>query len=393
MEFSKKLQQLPPQFFAALVGKVSAALAEGRDIINLGQGNPDQPTPTHIVEALQRAAQDPQTHKYSPFRGITEIRQAAADFYKRQYNVDIDPNTEVAVLGGTKIGLVELPMAMLNPGDYILLPDPGYPDYLSGVALADVKFDTMPLDEANRFLPNYHTLSPEVCARAKLMYINYPNNPTGGTADIAFFEKTVTFAKEHGIAVAHDFAYGAIGFDGVYPPSFLQAPGAKEIGIEFYTLSKSYNMAGWRIGFAVGNAKMVEAINLIQDHLFCSQFPAVQHAAAAALNAEQDSVEALRATYESRRNVLVEEAHRIGWNITAPKGSFFAWLPVAEGYSSQQFADLLLEQADVAVAAGNGFGEHGEGYVRIGLLVNEERLREAIYRVEKLKLFKKPIVK
>lgn len=387
MEFSKKLQQLPPQFFAALVSKVNAALAQGRDVINLGQGNPDQPTPNHIIEALQLAATDPQTHKYSPFRGITELRQAAADFYKREYNVDIDPNTEVAILGGTKVGLVELPLALLNPGDYMLLPDPGYPDYLSGVALADVKFDTLPLHAKNDFLPDFNALDEEVKQRAKLLYLNYPNNPTGGTATTAFFEQTVDFAKDNQIAVVHDFAYGAIGFDGVRPPSFLQAAGAKDVGIELYTLSKSFNMAGWRIGFAVGNAKMIEAINIIQDHLFCSQFPAVQHAAAAALNEEQSCVKNLRALYEGRRNVLIEEAKKIGWDITAPNGSFFAWLKIPAGYTSEQFADLLLDKADIAVAAGNGFGQHGEGYIRVGLLVNEERLREAIARIKKLDLF------
>lgn len=394
MNFSKKLQQLPPQFFAALASKVSEAIAEGRDIINLGQGNPDQPTPSHIIEALQRSAMDSQTHKYSPFRGVPELKQAAVDFYKREYNVDIDPNTEVAILGGTKIGLVELPLAILDPGDTMLLPDPGYPDYLSGVALADVTFETMPLEAKNGFLPDYEALSNDVTSRAKLMYINYPNNPTGGTADKHFFDKTVAFAREHSIAVAHDFAYGAIGFDGKKPPSFLQSEGAKEIGIELYTLSKSYNMAGWRVGFAVGNAKMIEAINIIQDHLFCSLFPAIQHAAAEALNAEQHCVENLRATYERRRNVLIEEAHRIGWDVQAPTGSFFAWLPVPAGYTSQQFTDLLLEKADVAVASGNGFGEYGEGYVRVGLLVSEERMKEAIARIAKLKLFEKqPIIK
>lgn len=387
MEFSKKLQQLPPQFFAALVSKVNAALAQGRDVINLGQGNPDQPTPNHIIEALQLAATDPQSHKYSPFRGITELRQAAADFYKREYNVDIDPNTEVAILGGTKVGLVELPLALLNPGDYMLLPDPGYPDYLSGVALADVKFDTLPLHAKNDFLPDFNALDEEVKQRAKLLYLNYPNNPTGGTATTAFFEQTVDFAKDNQIAVVHDFAYGAIGFDGVRPPSFLQAAGAKDVGIELYTLSKSFNMAGWRIGFAVGNAKMIEAINIIQDHLFCSQFPAVQHAAAAALNEEQSCVKNLLALYEGRRNVLIEEAKKIGWDITAPNGSFFAWLKVPAGYTSEQFAALLLDKADIAVAAGNGFGQHGEGYIRVGLLVSEERLREAIARIEKLGLF------
>ncbi|WP_445479282.1 pyridoxal phosphate-dependent aminotransferase [Lysinibacillus irui] len=387
MEFSKKLQQLPPQFFAALVQKVNSALEEGRDVINLGQGNPDQPTPPHIIQALQEAADNPQNHKYSPFRGITELRQAAADFYKREYNVDLNPDTEVAILGGTKIGLVELPLAVLNPGDTMLLPDPGYPDYLSGVVLGDVNFEVMPLFAENDFLPDYHALPNEVKEKAKLLYLNYPNNPTGGTATLAFFEETVRFAKEHNIIVSHDFAYGAIGFDGIKPISFLQADGAKEVGIEMYTLSKTFNMAGWRIGFAVGNADIIAAINLIQDHLFCSQFPAIQQAAAVALTASQECADELRATYERRRNVLIEEAQRIGWQVTAPKGSFFAWLPVPIGYTSEQFADLLLEKADIAVAAGNGFGQYGEGYIRVGLLVSEERLREAIHRIEQLQLF------
>lgn len=387
MEFSKKLQQLPAQFFAALVQKVNAALDEGRDVINLGQGNPDQPTPPHIIKALQEVAENPQNHKYSPFRGIADLRQAAADFYKREYNVDIDPETEVAILGGTKIGLVELPLAVLNPGDTMLLPDPGYPDYLSGVVLGDVNFEVMPLFAENNFLPDYNALSNEVKEKAKLLYLNYPNNPTGGIATLEFFEETVRFAKEHNMIVSHDFAYGAIGFDDKKPISFLQAEGSKEVGIEMYTFSKTYNMAGWRIGFAVGNADVIAAINLIQDHLFCSQFPAVQQAAAIALTASQDCAEELRATYERRRNVLIEEAQRIGWQVTAPRGSFFAWLPVPLGYTSEQFADVLLDKADIAVAAGNGFGEYGEGYVRVGLLVSEERLREAISRIEKLNLF------
>ncbi|TSI03564.1 pyridoxal phosphate-dependent aminotransferase [Lysinibacillus sp. BW-2-10] len=388
MKQSNKLQQLPIQFFAALAQKVNAAIAEERDIINLGQGNPDRPTPAHIIQALQTAAEDPITHKYPPFLGIQELREAAANFYKREYNVEINPNTEVAILGGAKVGLVELPMTMLNPGDYMLLPDPGYPDYVSGAVLADVHFDTMPLLDENGFLPNYDALSDEVKNRAKLMYLNYPNNPTGGTANLAFFEETVQFAKDHDMAVVHDFAYGALGFDGDRPVSFLQVEGAKDVGIEFYTLSKTYNMAGWRVGFAVGNADIIATINLIQDHLFCSLFPAVQQAAVAALNGDQSCVEEQRAIYESRRNVLIEEAQRIGWNVKAPKGSFFAWLKVPDGYTSEAFADLLLEKANVAVAAGNGFGEFGEGYVRVGLLVNEERMKEAIKRIERLGIFK-----
>jgi aminotransferase len=387
MELSKKLQQLPPQFFASLVQKVGAAVAQGRDVINLGQGNPDQPTPPHIVKALQQAVENPVTHKYSPFRGISELKEAAATFYKREYNVDIDPLTEVAVLFGTKIGLVELPMAVLNPGDWMLLPDPGYPDYLSGVVMADVHYETLPLVADNNFLPDYNLLSEESKERAKLMYLNYPNNPTGATANLEFFNETVAFAKENGIAVSHDFAYGAIGFEGIKPVSFLQADGAKDIGIEMYTLSKTYNMAGWRVGFAVGNTQIIEALNLIQDHMFVSLFPAIQHAAIAALNDNQTCVHELVDRYEKRRNVFINACNRIGWQVEAPKGSFFAWLPVPKGYTSQNFADKLLNEADVAVAPGNGFGEFGEGYIRVGLLVDEDRLEEAVQRIGKLALF------
>ncbi|MCM3400109.1 pyridoxal phosphate-dependent aminotransferase [Oceanobacillus profundus] len=389
MEFSNRLKGLPAQFFATLVQKVTAAYAEGRDVINLGQGNPDQPTPAHIVKALQQSAQEPITHKYSPFRGTTELKQAAADFYKKEYNVDLDPETEVAILFGTKIGLVELPLALMNDGELLLLPDPGYPDYLSGVGLANVRHETMPLLRENNFLPDYDSLSSSHLDKAKLLYLNYPNNPTGATASKAFFEKTVKLGEEHSIGIVHDFAYGAIGFDGNKPISFLEAEGAKDVGIELYTLSKTYNMAGWRVGFAVGNKEMIEAINLLQDHLFVSIFPAVQHAAAVALSDDQACVEALVALYEGRRNTLIAECQRIGWEVEAPKGSFFAWLPVPDGFTSETFADFLLEKADVAVAAGNGFGSFGEGYIRIGLLVEEQRIKEAIQRIEKLNIFPK----
>ena len=387
MEYSDRLKNLPVQFFASLIEKVSKASAEDRDIINLGQGNPDQPTPPHIVKALQTAAEDPRTHRYSPFRGIQELKDAAAEFYKKQYHVDIDPKTEVAVLFGTKAGLVELPICLLNEGELMLLPDPGYPDYLSGVTLANVQYKTFPLLAENNFLPDYDSISDEDKSSAKLMYLNYPNNPTGAMADFDFFEETVAFAKKNNITVLHDFAYGAIGFDGKKPVSFLQAEGAKELGVEMYTLSKTYNMAGWRVGFAVGNPVIIEAINLIQDHLYCSLFPAVQLAAAEALTGDQSCVDELVARYESRRNALINACKEIGWSVTAPSGSFFAWLPVPSGFTSEEFADYLLEKADVAVAAGNGFGEFGEGYIRVGLLVDEDQLREAVNRIGKLNLF------
>ncbi|HSJ37581.1 MAG TPA: pyridoxal phosphate-dependent aminotransferase [Planococcus sp. (in: firmicutes)] len=387
MEFSNRLQQLPTQFFASLVARTSQAMSEGRDVINLGQGNPDQPTPAHIVQAMQKAVADPKNHRYSPFRGISEMRQAAVEFYKREYGVEIDPDLEVALLAGTKVGLVELPLAFMNPGDLMLLPDPGYPDYLSGAPLAGAEFETMSLTAENGFLPDYNQVSEDVKKRTKLMYLNYPNNPTGAVATQQFFDETVKFAKENDIAVVHDFAYGAVGFDGVKPPSFLKSEGAKEVGVEMYTFSKTYNMAGWRIGFAVGHSKMIEALNLIQDHLFAGLSPALQLAATEALLGDQKCVDELVDLYEKRRDVLKRECERIGWKIDAPKGSFFAWLPVPSGFTSLEFVDLLLEKADISVAAGSGFGEGGEGYIRVGLLVDEARIVEAIQRVEKLKLF------
>ncbi|WP_203247204.1 pyridoxal phosphate-dependent aminotransferase [Sporosarcina beigongshangi] len=386
MTLSNRLKNLPPHFFSSLVRNVEQALAEGRDVINLGRGNPDQPTPPHIVKALQEAVEDPATHGYSPFRGIAEFKQAAADFYKREYNVNIDPKNEVAVLFGTKPGLVELPLALMNEGELLLLPDPGYPDYLSSVSLANISYDTIPLLAENNFLPDYSTLSDEQ-KKAKLMYLNYPNNPTSATASIPFFEETVALAKANNIAIMHDFAYGGIGFDGQKPISFLQATGAKEVGIEMYTMSKTYNMAGWRVGFAVGNADMIQAIGTLQDYLFIDIFPAIQRAAAVALTSSQECVDELVALYESRRNVLIAECNRIGWNVIAPTASFFAWLPVPTGYTSESFTNVLLNKADVAVSPGHAFGTYGEGYVRVGLLETEERLREAVARIEKLGLF------
>jgi L-glutamine---4-(methylsulfanyl)-2-oxobutanoate aminotransferase len=385
---SELLQSLPKQFFASLVEKVGRAVAQGYDVINLGQGNPDQPTPDHIVEALQKASANPRYHKYSPFRGYQFLKEAVAVFYEREYNVKLNPEKEVAILFGGKAGLVEIPQCLVNPGDVVLVPDPGYPDYWSGIALARAKMEMMPLKEENSFLPDYNELSSQVVEKAKLMFLNYPNNPTGAIATKEFFADTVSFAAKNDICVVHDFAYGAIGFDGNKPISFLQTEGAKEVGIEIYTFSKTYNMAGWRVGFAVGNESVIEALNLLQDHLYVSIFGAVQEAAAAALLASQDCVTELVKLYESRRNTFIKALQEIGWNVTAPVGSFFAWLPVPKGFTSEHFADVLLEKAHVVVAPGIGFGEYGEGYVRAGLLTDEERLREAAERIGKLNLFR-----
>ncbi|AIF42804.1 diaminopimelate aminotransferase [Virgibacillus sp. SK37] len=386
-EFSETLKRLPEQFFASLVMKAKKLMDAGHDVINLGQGNPDLPTPQHIVDELKAAADNPTYHKYSPFTGQPFLKQAIATFYKREYGVDIDPDTEVAILFGAKTGLVEISQCLLNPGDVALVPDPGYPDYMSGIALSDAIPAFMPLLKKNDFLPDYSKIDEKTLEKAKLLFLNYPNNPTAATANKELFDETIALANKHSICVVHDFAYGAIGFDGEKPQSFLQSDGAKDVGVEMYTLSKTYNMAGWRVGFAVGNPSVIKSLNLIQDHLYVSLFGAVQQAAEKALLGDQTAVERLVHTYEKRRNVFVEKLHEIGWHVPKSKGTFFTWLPVPDGYTSESFSDLLLNEAHVVVAPGNGFGETGEGYVRVGLLANEERLMEAAERIGKLRIF------
>ncbi|MEK3695620.1 pyridoxal phosphate-dependent aminotransferase [Paenibacillus sp. FSL R10-2199] len=386
-EPSQMLKSLPRQFFAALVARAGAVAAEGHDVINLGQGNPDMPTPAHIVESLQLAAVNPLNHKYPPFRGHVYLKEAVAEFYLREYGVELEPEREVAILFGGKTGLVEVVQCLLNPGDTALVPDPGYPDYWSGIELARAVMEMMPLTAERGFLPDYGSISPEAAAKAKLMFLNYPNNPTGAVATADFFRETVQFASDHNICVVHDFAYAAIGYEGQKPRSYLQTPGAQENGIEIYTLSKTYNMAGWRVAFAVGNASVIESLNLLQDHMYVSLFGAVQEAARTALLGPQAPVQANVARYEARRNVLIQGLRSIGWEVEAPRGSFFAWLPVPAGYTSQSFADLLLDEAHVVVAPGIGFGAYGEGYVRVGLVSEEARLAEAVKRIAALKLF------
>lgn len=381
-ESSEAIKRLPDQFFAKLTKRANELKNEGHDVINLGQGNPDLPTDRHIVETLQKAAEKPVNDKYSPFRGFDYFRKEVASFYQREYGVELDPDHEVALMFGSKIGLFEVCQCLLNPGDTVLLPNPGYPDYLSGVSFVNAMPEFMPLLAENEFLPDYEKLSEDVLDKAKMMFLNYPNNPTAGVATKEFFHETVTLAKEKDIFVLHDFAYSAIGFDGVKQPSFLSVPGAKDIGIEMYTMSKTFNMAGWRVAFAVGNASVIQQINLLQDHLFTSLYGAIQEAATEAISGVESAfVQGLTATYEKRRNAFVEGLQEIGWEVKAPKGTFFCWFRVPEGYTSSEFANLLLEKAHVVVAAGNGFGTLGEGYVRIGLLDTEERLKEAAKRI------------
>ncbi len=384
---SDAMSRLPIQFFSGLASKVQKKLEAGHDIINLGQGNPDRPTPEHIVAALKREAENPLHHKYSPFQGRSELKEAIAYWYKQERGVAIDPKTEVAILFGGKTGLVELSPIFLNPGDVCLVPDPGYPDYWSGVAMAGGIMEMMPLREDHSFLPDFSRIAPDVARRAKMMFLNYPNNPTGAVATPAFIEEAVKFCRDYEILLVHDYAYGAIGFDGIVPPSFLLHPDTKDVGIEIYTLSKTYNMAGWRVGFALGNADVIRLINLYQDHYFVSLFGAIQMAAVEALTSSQQCVYDLCAMYESRRNTLYGALAGIGWHAAPTPGSFFAWLKVPPGYSSSAFADMLLDEAHVAVAPGIGFGAQGEGYIRVGLLVDEPKLEEAAARIRKLRLF------
>ncbi|MDB5084968.1 MAG: LL-diaminopimelate aminotransferase [Bacilli bacterium] len=376
-----RMLALPTQFFSTLVAKAAISVKAGHDVINLGQGNPDLPTPPHIVEALREAALDPVTHRYPPFSGLPELKQAVSDWYLEQHGVKLDPQQEVAILFGGKTGLVEIAQCLLNPGDMALVPDPGYPDYWSGIALCGASMHMMPLLEENQYLPDFERIPASVRERAKLIFLNYPNNPTGSAAPASFFTDLVEFAARNSIVVCHDFAYGAIGFDGQKPHSFLEAEGAKEVGIEIYTLSKTYNMAGWRVGFAVGNAEVIGLINLLQDHYYCSLFGAVQRAAITALRSPQDSVRELVNTYQHRRDAFVGALRSQGIDCPAPQGSFFTWVPLPPGVRSIEFAGLALEQEHVVVAPGEGFGSTATGYVRVALLTSEERLTEAALRL------------
>lgn len=384
---SQRLGRLPSQLFSRLIATTAALQAAGHNVINLGQGNPDLPTPAHVVETVRRAAIDPATHKYIPFGGLQVLKEAVAEWYAKQFNVALDPQTEVCILIGTKLGLQEISLCLLDEGDICLMPDPGYPDYWSGVALAGGRPYAMPLRSENRFLPDLNAIPKEVAESARLMFLNFPTNPTGAVADPAFFAQVVAFARQHQIAVAHDLAYGDLVFDGRDRLSFLQTPGAKEVGVEFCTLSKSFNMAGWRIGFLAGNREIIAAMNLLQDHINCSQWGAIQIAAAAALTGPQDSVRTLCAEYEQRRDTWVREARRIGWEIQPSAGSFFVWCPVPPPLTSESFTDLLLRECHVVVAPGVGFGPAGEGYVRISLTTGVGRLAEAAQRIGKLGVF------
>lgn len=386
MKIAQRIQTIPPYLFAEIDKKKEEAIKRGIDIINLGIGDPDQPTPNNIIEKLRESVKDPKTHDYPPYAGTAEFRQAVALWYKNRFGVNLDPDKEIMALIGSKEGIAHIFLAFIDPGDFSLIPDPAYPVYKTGTLFANGFPYIMPLLEENNFLPDLDKIDEEIAKRAKLMFINYPNNPTSAIADKNFFEKVVKFAKKYDILVCHDFAYSEMTFDDYKANSFLEVEGAKEVGIEFHSLSKTYNMTGWRLGFAVGNKEAISALSVIKTNIDSGVFKAIQQAGIEALTGSQDNIEKMNSIYTGRRNVVINGLNKLGWNLKPTKATFYIWIPTPKNVKSIDFANLLLEKTGIIVTPGIGYGEYGEGYVRIALTVDEKRLEEALERLNNLKL-------
>ncbi|HEX9377127.1 MAG TPA: LL-diaminopimelate aminotransferase [Actinomycetota bacterium] len=380
MRVARRVASLPPYLFAELDRKIAERRARGEDIISLGVGDPDRPTPAHVVEAAREAVADPATHRYPSYYGMPELRRAVATWFEGRFGVSLDPDTEVLPLIGSKEGLAHLAFAYLDPGDQAIVPDPGYPVYGIATGLAGAEALPLPLPAERGFLPDWDA-ARAVTGRTRLLWLNFPTNPTAAVATEEDLGRAVAFAAEHDLLLAHDAAYSEITFDGYVAPSVLQVPGARDVAIEFHSLSKGYNMTGWRIGFAVGAAEAVKALATLKTNLDSGIFDAVQRAAIAALEGPQDHVAAMRDLYRKRRDLVVGTLNRLGWDLEPPLGSIYVWLPTPNGETSAEFADLLLDRAGVVVAPGLGYGSGGEGYVRISLTVADDRLAEAMDRV------------
>jgi LL-diaminopimelate aminotransferase len=387
---AERLRRLPPYLFAEIDRLKAELIAGGVDVINLGVGDPDLPTPSHIIERLAQTAKDPANHQYPSYSGMNDFRVSVAEWYKRRFGVKLDPLTEVLTLIGSKEGLAHLPLAFIDPGDLALTPSPAYPVYHIATMFAGGESWFMPLLEKNGFLPDLDAIPIEVAARARLMFINYPNNPTGATADRDFYERVVRFATQYDIIVCHDAAYSEMAFGGYRPMSFLEIPGAKEVGVEFHSLSKTYNMTGWRLGFAVGNSGVIEALGRIKSNIDSGAFNAIQWAGIAALEGDQGPVADMQNIYRERRDILIAGLKKAGLHPQIPKATFYVWCPNPPGYSSKGFTSLLLREAGIVTTPGSGFGDPGEGYVRMALTVPAERIREAVERILKLDLESRP---
>ena len=381
IEKAKRLTRLPPYLFAELDKMKSRLREKGKDLIDLGIGDPDLPTSSPIIKRLSQAAKNPQNHRYPSYQGLLSFRKAVSQWYRRRFGVGLDPEKEILTLIGSKEGIAHISLALINPEDIALVPDPAYPVYEAGVIFAGGKPYRLPLQEENHFLPSLEKIDKKVAQRAKVLFINYPNNPTGVVASRDFFRTVVDFAKEFNIVLCHDLAYSEISFDGYSPPSIMEIEGAKEVAIEFHSLSKTFNMTGWRIGFVVGNRAIIETLHEVKTNVDSGVFQAIQEAGIEALRMNEHTVEKTREIYQRRRNILAEGLARINWQIRLPKATFYLWLKIPSSPSSLEFAELLMQRCGVVVTPGIGFGSCGEGYIRIALTVSEERLEEAVKRI------------
>jgi LL-diaminopimelate aminotransferase len=380
---ARRMSRIPPYLFAEIDKKVAAKRAAGVDVIALDIGDPDTPTPEHIVAAAREALPHVENQRYASYFGMPALRRAVAGWYQRRFGVDLDPDTEILPTLGSKDGISHLPFALVDPGDVVLVPSPGYPVYLTGTVMADGEPYIMPLSAANNWLPDFDSIPAAVAERARILWLNYPNNPTAATAPVEFYEKALAFCRTYGITLCHDFPYSEVTYRGYRAPSVLELPGAKDVAIEFHSLSKTFNMTGWRIGMAVGNADVVKLLGQVKTNVDSGIFPVIQHAGIAALEGPEDDT--LNAVYEARQSRTLAVLRELGWkDAKAPDATFYLWLLVPDGYTSVSFASKVLDDAGVNVTPGNGFGEHGEGYFRVSLTVPDARLDEALERLRKI---------
>jgi LL-diaminopimelate aminotransferase len=381
---AQRLRQLPPYLFAEIDRLKAEIVAKGVDVIDVGVGDPDLPTPSHIIQRLAETARDPANHRYPSYSGMDDFRVSVAGWYQRRFGVELDPKTEVVSLIGSKEGIAHIPLAFVDPGDVVIVPNPAYPVYHAGIIFAGGIPHVLALREERGFLPDLTEIPESVAEKAKMIFINYPNNPTGASAEPGFFREVVDWAKAHRVMVCHDAAYTEVAFDGYRPRSFLEVPGARDVAIEFHSLSKTYNMTGWRIGFAVGNREIVAGLGRIKTNIDSGIFQAVQWAGMVALDGPQECVEANNRIYQERRDVLVEGLSAAGLDVQLPKATFYVWCKVPMGYSSASFTAHLLSRMGIVTTPGNGFGQYGEGYVRMTLTVGVDRMREAVRRMREV---------
>ena len=381
MQFSERMNRVPPYLFVQISRKIAEKKAQGIEVISFGIGDPDIPTPDYVVDALGDASHDPPNHRYPESEGLPEFREGVADWYLRRFGVQLDPEKEVISLIGAKEGIGHVSFCFLDAGDVALVPDPGYPVYAMGTLFAGGESYMLPLTSENDWLPDLDAIPDDIARKAKLLWLNYPNNPTGAVTDLDYFSKAIEFAKTYDIAVMHDACYTEVAYDGYRPPSFLQAKGAMDVGIEFHSLSKSYNMTGWRIGMAVGNAEMIEALLTIKSNLDSGVPQAVQHMAIEAMKRPLESVDDRNAVYQARRDRIVPVLKDMGMKVESPKAGLYIWAGVPEGYTSAEFAEKLLEDTDVLMIPGGNYGAAGEGYVRLSITLQDELIDKALDRV------------